>query len=130
MKTTNPKKYCVRPNTGIVSPRSSCDVIGAYTDTDRLDIWFVFVRNSICYLMISEMFWCWFSYHASTERGSYWHAMQGQVSPSECKNKWWCVHKGYYPGNGKDLMHCHVSLWVLEVYVEFYNLSKWGFLVQ
>ncbi|KAL0329560.1 UNVERIFIED_CONTAM: Vesicle-associated protein 1-2 [Sesamum radiatum] len=24
--TTNPKKYCVRPNIGIVSPRSSCDV--------------------------------------------------------------------------------------------------------
>lgn len=30
VKTTNPKKYCVRPNTGIVSPRSTCDVIGAY----------------------------------------------------------------------------------------------------
>ncbi|CAA0842694.1 Vesicle-associated protein 1-1 [Striga hermonthica] len=27
VKTTNPKKYCVRPNTGIVAPRSSCDVI-------------------------------------------------------------------------------------------------------
>ncbi|XP_075644717.1 vesicle-associated protein 1-2-like [Castanea sativa] len=27
VKTTNPKKYCVRPNTGIVMPRSSCDVI-------------------------------------------------------------------------------------------------------
>ncbi|KAI3409646.1 uncharacterized protein J3R85_019033 [Psidium guajava] len=27
VKTTNPKKYCVRPNTGIVSPRSPCDVI-------------------------------------------------------------------------------------------------------
>lgn len=27
MKTTNPKKYCVRPNTGIVLPRSTCDVI-------------------------------------------------------------------------------------------------------
>ncbi|CAB4279571.1 unnamed protein product [Prunus armeniaca] len=27
VKTTNPKKYCVRPNTGIVSPRSTCDVI-------------------------------------------------------------------------------------------------------
>ncbi|KAM5572874.1 vesicle-associated protein 1-2 [Rosa sericea] len=27
VKTTNPKKYCVRPNTGIVLPRSSCDVI-------------------------------------------------------------------------------------------------------
>ncbi|KAK4435020.1 Vesicle-associated protein 1-1 [Sesamum alatum] len=24
--TTNPQKYCVRPNIGIVSPRSSCDV--------------------------------------------------------------------------------------------------------
>ncbi|XP_052194222.1 vesicle-associated protein 1-1-like isoform X2 [Diospyros lotus] len=27
VKTTNPKKYCVRPNTGIVSPQSTCDVI-------------------------------------------------------------------------------------------------------
>ena len=29
VKTTNPKKYCVRPNTGIVLPRSTCDIIGA-----------------------------------------------------------------------------------------------------
>ena len=28
VKTTNPKKYCVRPNSGIVLPRSTCDVIG------------------------------------------------------------------------------------------------------
>ncbi|KAI5655701.1 hypothetical protein M9H77_32888 [Catharanthus roseus] len=27
VKTTNPKKYCVRPNTGFVLPRSTCDVI-------------------------------------------------------------------------------------------------------
>ncbi|KAL6124443.1 PREDICTED: vesicle-associated protein 1-2 [Fragaria vesca subsp. vesca] len=27
VKTTNPKKYCVRPNTGVVLPRSTCDVI-------------------------------------------------------------------------------------------------------
>jgi len=27
VKTTNPKKYCVRPNTGVVLPHSSCDVI-------------------------------------------------------------------------------------------------------
>ncbi|XP_047957122.1 vesicle-associated protein 1-1-like [Salvia hispanica] len=26
VKTTNPKKYCVRPNTGVVMPNSSCDV--------------------------------------------------------------------------------------------------------
>jgi hypothetical protein len=28
VKTTSPKKYSVRPNTGVVSPRSTCDVIG------------------------------------------------------------------------------------------------------
>ncbi|KAK4267130.1 hypothetical protein QN277_023954 [Acacia crassicarpa] len=28
VKTTNPRKYCVRPNTGIVLPRSTCDIIG------------------------------------------------------------------------------------------------------
>uniref|UniRef100_A0A5B7AS93 Putative vesicle-associated protein 1-1-like n=1 Tax=Davidia involucrata TaxID=16924 RepID=A0A5B7AS93_DAVIN len=27
VKTTNPKKYCVRPNSGIVLPRSTCNVI-------------------------------------------------------------------------------------------------------
>lgn len=27
VKTTSPKKYCVRPNNGIVPPRSTCDVI-------------------------------------------------------------------------------------------------------
>ncbi|PSS35964.1 Vesicle-associated protein 1-2, N-terminally processed like [Actinidia chinensis var. chinensis] len=27
VKTTNPKKYCVRPNTGVVLPFSTCDVI-------------------------------------------------------------------------------------------------------
>ncbi|XWS49743.1 hypothetical protein CRYUN_Cryun12cG0029100 [Craigia yunnanensis] len=27
VKTTNPKKYCVRPNSGIVLPGSTCDVI-------------------------------------------------------------------------------------------------------
>ncbi|XP_011031863.1 PREDICTED: vesicle-associated protein 1-2-like [Populus euphratica] len=27
VKTTNPKKYCVRPNAGVVLPRSNCDVI-------------------------------------------------------------------------------------------------------
>ncbi|KAK4476497.1 hypothetical protein RD792_015651, partial [Penstemon davidsonii] len=27
VKTTNPKKYCVRPNTGVVLPNSYCDVI-------------------------------------------------------------------------------------------------------
>ncbi|CAL5211132.1 unnamed protein product [Lathyrus oleraceus] len=26
VKTTNPKKYCVRPNNGVVLPRSTCDV--------------------------------------------------------------------------------------------------------
>ncbi|XVE76927.1 hypothetical protein DITRI_Ditri13aG0019800 [Diplodiscus trichospermus] len=27
VKTTNPKKYCVRPNTGVVLPRSTCNII-------------------------------------------------------------------------------------------------------
>ncbi|CAN8280271.1 unnamed protein product [Cochlearia groenlandica] len=27
VKTTNPKKYCVRPNTGVVLPRSACEVL-------------------------------------------------------------------------------------------------------
>ncbi|AES87437.1 putative vesicle-associated membrane-protein-associated protein [Medicago truncatula] len=26
VKTTNPKKYCVRPNNGVVLPRSTCDI--------------------------------------------------------------------------------------------------------
>lgn len=28
VKTTNPKKYCVRPNTGVVLPGGTCDVTG------------------------------------------------------------------------------------------------------
>ena len=28
MKTTSPKKYCVRPNTGIVKPKTTCDFTG------------------------------------------------------------------------------------------------------
>ncbi|XP_073025009.1 vesicle-associated protein 1-2-like isoform X1 [Primulina eburnea] len=27
VKTTNPRKYCVRPNTGVVEPHSACEVI-------------------------------------------------------------------------------------------------------
>lgn len=27
VKTTNPKKYCVRPNTGVVLPKSTCEII-------------------------------------------------------------------------------------------------------
>ncbi|KAK1419059.1 hypothetical protein QVD17_28216 [Tagetes erecta] len=27
VKTTNPKKYCVRPNTGVVLPQSTCEII-------------------------------------------------------------------------------------------------------
>ncbi|KAF5183975.1 Vesicle-associated protein 1-1 [Thalictrum thalictroides] len=27
VKTTNPKKYCVRPNTGVVLPKSTCDIM-------------------------------------------------------------------------------------------------------
>ena len=74
--------------------------------------WFVFVWNSICIFNDFVNVWCWFSYHASTERGSSWHAMQGQVSPSECKSKRWCDHKGHYPRNGEDLVHYDISLWV------------------
>lgn len=28
VKTTSPKKYCVRPNTGTIKPRASCDFTG------------------------------------------------------------------------------------------------------
>ncbi|XP_022574215.2 vesicle-associated protein 1-1-like isoform X2 [Brassica napus] len=31
VKTTNPKKYCVRPNTGVVLPRSTCEVLGSFS---------------------------------------------------------------------------------------------------
>ena len=33
VKTTNPKKYCVRPNTGVVLPRSTCEVLGPFSDS-------------------------------------------------------------------------------------------------
>ncbi|XP_058005788.1 vesicle-associated protein 1-1-like [Hevea brasiliensis] len=31
VKTTNPKNYCVRPNAAVVSPRSTCDIIGLFS---------------------------------------------------------------------------------------------------
>ncbi|KAB5526926.1 hypothetical protein DKX38_020773 [Salix brachista] len=34
VKTTNPKKYCVRPNTGVVMPGSTCRVTCKYTATN------------------------------------------------------------------------------------------------
>ena len=48
VKTTNPKKYCVRPNTGIVMPKSSCDVTGLSLSNNYLN----FVLNT-CYFLIS-----------------------------------------------------------------------------
>ncbi|KAK4270002.1 hypothetical protein QN277_023091 [Acacia crassicarpa] len=38
VKTTNPRKYCVRPNTGIVLPRSTCDIIALEMRTMRRDM--------------------------------------------------------------------------------------------
>ncbi|KAK4747434.1 hypothetical protein SAY87_014020 [Trapa incisa] len=32
VKSTNPKNYCVRPNTGVLLPRSACDVIAQKED--------------------------------------------------------------------------------------------------
>lgn len=39
VKTTNPKKYCVRPNTGIVLPHSTCDVIGLFLSLPACVLW-------------------------------------------------------------------------------------------
>jgi hypothetical protein len=36
VKTTSPKKYCVRPNTGIVQPHSSADVTGKNQVPDHI----------------------------------------------------------------------------------------------
>ena len=47
MKTTNPKKYCVRPNTGIVMPKSSCDVTGLSLSNNYLN----FVLNTYYFLI-------------------------------------------------------------------------------
>ncbi|CAH2063354.1 unnamed protein product [Thlaspi arvense] len=38
VKTTNPKKYCVRPNTGVVLPRSTCEVLGPFSDSFSLEL--------------------------------------------------------------------------------------------
>ncbi|KVH91949.1 Major sperm protein [Cynara cardunculus var. scolymus] len=37
VKTTNPKKYCVRPNTGVVLPRSTCEIMDAPPDMQCKD---------------------------------------------------------------------------------------------
>ncbi len=49
VKTTSPKKYCVRPNTGIVLPQSSAEVTGilAWQPLNGLTTWFL-----ICWVLI------------------------------------------------------------------------------
>ncbi|KAF9607444.1 hypothetical protein IFM89_035582 [Coptis chinensis] len=36
VKTTSPKKYCVRPNTGIIHPKSTCDFTGDLTKLTKV----------------------------------------------------------------------------------------------
>ncbi|KVH56905.1 Major sperm protein [Cynara cardunculus var. scolymus] len=57
VKTTNPKKYCVRPNTGVIDPNSVCDFTGIRFFTE--------------------------SYYASTKGSSSRYDMQGQVLSSK-----------------------------------------------
>lgn len=48
VKTTNPKKYCVRPNTGVVMPHSSCDVIGTPPLTPCVCVRVSFYMYDLC----------------------------------------------------------------------------------
>ncbi|KAJ0799135.1 putative major sperm protein (MSP) [Helianthus annuus] len=41
VKTTNPKKYCVRPNTGVVLPRSTCEIIGALLVNNIIQLYYL-----------------------------------------------------------------------------------------
>lgn len=77
VKTTNPKKYCVRPNTGIVTPRSTCDVIGTNMVILNPFFYLFFLKKKIgSYALwpsneLGTFFVCVNgSYHASAKRGS------------------------------------------------------------
>lgn len=62
VKTTNPKKYCVRPNTGVVMPRSTCDVIGFFFSL-YLSIFppsfSLFTQKHNCMQRESIFYWIW-----------------------------------------------------------------------
>ncbi|CAH8263272.1 unnamed protein product [Arabidopsis lyrata] len=32
VKTTNPKNYCVRPNYGLILPKSTCEILGLFSN--------------------------------------------------------------------------------------------------
>lgn len=52
MKTTSPKKYCVRPNVGIVMPKSTCDFAG-------MTFYILSSSLSLCYVFTSEYGYHW-----------------------------------------------------------------------
>lgn len=70
VKTTNPKKYCVRPNTGIVLPRSTCDVIGALINVFAhcFILASVYLFRGLLNLLVHDYMHN-YSYYASTEGG-------------------------------------------------------------
>ncbi|XP_072987824.1 vesicle-associated protein 1-2-like isoform X1 [Typha latifolia] len=75
VKTTSPKKYCVRPNAGIVLPRSTCGVIGMfYLDfCPKFHFFFLF---------------CSFSFNEDLEYDSVTMQAQREAPPDmQCKDK-------------------------------------------
>lgn len=112
VKTTNPKKYCVRPNTGVVMPQSTCDVIGTNANTTIVCInIYPFICLIVIYYFESMAWWylIFYSYHASAKGCSGWYAMQGQVSSSKRKSRWWNHRKGYHSRNGSITIHHDIA---------------------
>lgn len=76
VKTTNPKKYCVRPNTGIVTPRSTCDVIGTN----------MIILNPFCYLFFFFFFFFFkfgsYALWPSNELGTFFVCVNGSYHAS------------------------------------------------
>jgi hypothetical protein len=68
---TSPKKYCVRPNHGIVPPRSTADVLGNLICSIHLLIYL----ETAAFMLTSYTLVC-FSYNASTAGGATRNAMQ------------------------------------------------------
>lgn len=57
VKTTNPKKYCVRPNTGVVSPRSTCDIMGVYLNLYAVVLNMCLWKQSLDFYVAEWLVW-------------------------------------------------------------------------
>jgi hypothetical protein len=114
VKTTSPKKYCVRPNSGIVPPRSTSDVIGyAQFSSPSCKTLGYFPRPVICVQKIDSSLH-FLSNNASPTGGTSRHAVQRQVSSAERCGDWRHNNQGCHWRDGSSCSNVYqmVDSWL------------------